>query len=458
MSTQNPDIKLPVFIAAGWGLGTVVPSVMYNVTNFFLMPFMTDMLGIAAGTAGVIYTLSKLYDAVTDPAMGVISDKTKSRWGRQRPYLVLGALVCAASLVALFAPPESIVAENAVLYMFFALILYSTGYTIFNVPYLAMPAEMTQNYHERSFLMSWRVGAIQVSQVAALIASSFLLSWLGGGRDAYASVGWICATIVVIAGVISFKMTEKAHFHEVPQGPKPTFKEQLRSVLSNLPFAQLIGIKFFMLLANSFTFGSFVYFVTRVLQQPFTTLGFMTATSTATAALSIPIWLKVSRSVGKRNALIGACAILACTALSWLLAGSDEPLALVLLRPAFTGIAAAGILTIGQSMLPDTIEYDRRRTGLERAGVFAGIYTTAEKMAFAFGPILTGFLLQSMGYVSGTAGLATEQPESAITAIYIAMGIAPAVCLVFAIALLTFYKLDENTLKSTTREGAAPAE
>ena len=109
-------------------------------------------------------------------------------------------------------------------------------------------------------------------------------------------------------------------------------------------------------------------------------------------------------------------------------------------------------------MLPDTIEYDRRRTGLERAGVFAGIYTTAEKMAFAFGPILTGFLLQSMGYVSGTAGLATEQPESAITAIYIAMGIAPAVCLVFAIALLTFYKLDENTLKSTTREGAAPAE
>jgi GPH family glycoside/pentoside/hexuronide:cation symporter len=458
VSTHNPEVKLPLFIAAGWGLGTVVPSIMYNVTSFFLMPFMTDMLGIAAGTAGLIYTVSKLYDAATDPVMGVISDKTKTRWGRHRPYLVFGAIVCGASLVALFAPPGGIVGDTAVWYMLFALILYSTGYTIFNVPYLAMPAEMTQNYHERSFLMSWRVGAIQVSQVAALIASSLLLSALGGGRDAYATVGWICAGLVVIAGYTSFKMTEKAPFHEVPPGEKPKFKEQLRSVASNIPFAQLIGIKFFMLLANSFTFGSFVYFVTRVIQQPFSTLGFMTTTSTATAALSIPVWLKVSRRIGKRNALIGACAILACTALSWLLAGSDEPMFLVLLRPAFTGVAAAGILTIGQSMLPDTIEYDRRRTGLERAGVFAGIYTTAEKMAFAFGPILTGFLLQSMGYVSGTQGLATEQPESAITAIYIAMAIAPAVCLALAISVLIFYRLDEDMLKATTREGAVPAQ
>jgi len=448
-------VRLPIIIAIGWGLGTVVPSVMYNITNFFLMQFMTDMLGIAAGTAGLVYTLSKLYDAVTDPVMGVISDKTKTRWGRQRPYLILGALVSAASLVALFAPPAGVTGGTAVWYMFFALILYSTGYTIFNVPYLAMPAEMTQNYHERSFLMSWRVGAIQISQVAALIASSFLLSALGGGREAYAIVGWIVASIVVLAGLTSFKMTEKAPFNEVPQGPKPTFKEQLRSVATNIPFAQLVGIKFFMLLANSFTFGTLVYFVLRVLDQPFTTLGFMTTVSTITAALAIPVWLKVSRKVGKRHALIAACIILGLTGASWLLADANEPFALILLRPVFTGIAAAGILTIGQSMLPDTIEYDRRRTGLERAGVFAGIYTTAEKMAFAFGPILTGVLLQSMGYISGTQGVATEQPESAITAIYLAMGVAPGVCLTGAILILLFYKLDEETLKGTSRQAAA---
>jgi GPH family glycoside/pentoside/hexuronide:cation symporter len=451
------DVRLPIIIAVGWGFGTVVPSVMYNVTNFFLMQFMTDMLGIAAGTAGLIYTLSKLYDAVTDPVMGVISDKTKTRWGRHRPYLVLGCFVCAASLLALFSPPAFFTSDTIVLYMFFALILYSTGYTIFNVPYLAMPAEMTQNYHERSFLMSWRVGAIQVSQVAALIASSFLLSALGGGREAYAVVGWIVAGIVIVAGITSFKMTEKAPFHDVPHGPKPGFREQLKSVAQNIPFAQLVGIKFFMLLANSFTFGALVYFVLRVLEQPFTTLGFMTTTSTVTAAASIPIWLKMSRKIGKRNALIGACTILGLTGVSWLFSDASEPFALILLRPAFTGIAAAGILTIGQSMLPDTIEYDRRRTGLERAGVFAGIYTTAEKMAFAFGPILTGVLLESMGYISGTQGVATEQPESAITAIYIAMSVAPGVCLIGAISILLFYKLDEEKLKATTLE-AAPAE
>ena len=150
-----------------------------------------------------------------------------------------------------------------------------------------------------------------------------------------------------------------------------------------------------------------------------------------------------------------ACGILALSGFSWLLADTSEPLLLILLRPLGTGIAAAGILIIGQSMLPDTIEYDRRRTGLERAGVFAGIYTTAEKMAYALGPALTGFLLGTMGYVSGTQGAAIEQPPSAITAIYLTVGVAPGICLLGAMALLAFYKLDEATLKATEREPAA---
>ena len=102
-------------------------------------------------------------------------------------------------------------------------------------------------------------------------------------------------------------------------------------------------------------------------------------------------------------------------------------------------------------MLPDTIEYDRRRTGLERAGIFAGIYTTAEKLAYALGPALTGIVLGAMGYVSGTGGTAIEQPASAITAIYLCIGVAPGVCLSAAIAMLFFYDLDEAKLKATTK-------
>ncbi len=458
MSTQNPDIKLPLYIAVGWGIGTVVPSIMFNITTIWLIPFMTNFMALGAAVAGGIFALSKLYDAVTDPLMGVISDKTKTPWGRQRPYLLLGAIVSGASIVAIFAPPSAVIGDMAVWYMLFALILYSTGYTIFNVPYLAMPAEMTQNYHERSFLMSWRVTAIQVAQVAALIGSPFLLSYFGNDLGGYATVAWIMAGLIVLAGGISFAMTAKAPFHEVPHGPTPPFREQLRTVAGNKPFLQLVAIKFMMLLANSFSFGAYALFVLIALQETTDTIGYMFIASTASALLAIPIWLRVSRAIGKQRTLMTACGILALTSASWLLAAPGDPLISILLRPFGTGIAAAGMLIIGQSMLPDTIEYDRRRTGLERAGIFAGMYTTAEKMAYALGPALTGLLLASMGYVSGTEGFAIEQPDSAITGIYIAVGVAPGICLLGAIFATSFYKLDEETLKSTTRDGTAPAE
>ncbi len=446
--STDTQIRLPLAIAIGWGIGTVVPSIMYNITNVFLMRFMTDILSISAIAAGTIFAVSKIYDAVTDPIMGTISDRTRTRWGRQRPYLVLGGIVCALSLVALFAPPGAIVGDIAVWYMLAALILYSTGYTIFNVPYLAMPAEMTDNYHERSFLMSWRVTAINIAQVVALVASPLILVAAGGGRSGYGVVAAVMAVGALVAALVCFKMTEKAPFHHVEAGPTPSIREQAKAVAENRPFLLLVVIKFFMLLANSFTFGAFAYFVQRVLEQPDQVLSAMFFTSTAANLLSIPIWLRVGRWLGKSRALILACLLLAASGLSWLLAGPGEPFLLILARPLVTGIAAAGILLMGQSMLPDTIEYDRRRTGQKRAGIFAGIYTTAEKMAFALGPALTGLLLGSMGYVEGTQGAAIEQPASAITAIYIAMGIAPAACMFVAVVFLFFYDLDEEKLKS----------
>lgn len=450
--SKSSEIKLPLAVAIGWGIGTIVPSIMFNVTNVFLVRYMTDFLGIAAVTAGLTVAASKIYDAVTDPVMGTISDRTRSRWGRQRPYLILGAVVSGASLVALFGVPGGLTGTSAAWYMLGALILYSTGYTIFNVPYLAMPAEMTQNYHERSFLMSWRVVAINVAQVIGLILGPILLVKAGGARPGYAIVGWTMAGVIVLAGCLSFAMTSKAPFREVPAGPAPKFKDQIRAVGQNKPFLQLLGIKFFMLLANAFSFGAYAYFVQRVLEQSDTVLSYMFTTSTIAGLTAIPIWLRVARKLGKPRALVLACSILALSASSWLLAGPGESLILILMRPLGTGIAAAGMLIVGQSMLPDTIEYDRRRTGLERAGIFAGFYTTAEKFAYALGPALTGLLLGSMGYVAGTRGVAIEQPASAITAIYIAVGVVPPICLLIACGFLFFYKLDEEKLKATTQE------
>ena len=412
------QVRLPLFIAIGWGIGTFVPSIMYNITNVFLMRFMTDVLSITAIAAGTIFAVSKIYDAVTDPLMGTISDCTHTRWGRHRPYLILGGVLCGLSLIAIFAPPSTLVGDVAMWFMLGALILYATGYTIFNVPCLAMPAEMTENYHERSFLMSWRVAAIQGAQVLALIAAPLLLFEWGSDRSAYGSVGYVMAFGVVLAAVICFFMTAKAPFYPAKETKLPPFKEQARTVVENKPFLQLLAIKFFTLLANSFSFGALAYFVQRVLEQSDQILSLLFTTTTIAGLCAIPIWLKVGKKIGKSKALLVACILLICTGSSWLLAGPGEPIAMIIFRAMFNGAGASGLILMGQSMLPDTIEYDRRRTGLERAGIFAGMYTTVEKLAFAAGPALTGILHGSMGYVEGTAGAAIEQPASAITAIY----------------------------------------
>ena len=152
--------RLPLIICIGWGMGTFGISSMFNSVNLLLQRFATDFLGIAAAAYGLIYLVSKIYDAATDPVMGALSDRTRSRFGRRRPYLLLGGALCAAAFIALFNAPSVVDSPHALLLLALLLIFYSTGYTVFNVPYLAMPAEMTRDYMERARLISFRVYAI----------------------------------------------------------------------------------------------------------------------------------------------------------------------------------------------------------------------------------------------------------------------------------------------------------
>ena len=142
--------QLPFRIVFGWGLGTLGVAVLFNATSFLLLRFLTDFAGLAAAAAGLAIALSKVYDAITDPVMGVVSDRTRTPWGRRRPYLFLGGLACGAAFALLFHAPALGGGEASLALVFLLLLVYATAYTVFNVPYLAMPAEMTDSYHERT--------------------------------------------------------------------------------------------------------------------------------------------------------------------------------------------------------------------------------------------------------------------------------------------------------------------
>ena len=145
----------------GWSLGTLAMSSLLNTQTAMLMVYLISAVGIAPAVVGSLIFISKIYDGVTDPLMGVISDHTRTRWGRRRPYLLLGGGLAAASILGLFSV-HTVSFASTEFWILTMLLLSATAYTIFNVPYMSMPAEMVQDPYERSKLMSFRVAWIAV--------------------------------------------------------------------------------------------------------------------------------------------------------------------------------------------------------------------------------------------------------------------------------------------------------
>ncbi|KQS04122.1 hypothetical protein ASG11_07580 [Sphingomonas sp. Leaf357] len=426
-----------------WGIGTLGPVTVLTATNALLLRFLTDFYGLAAGVAATLIAVSKFYDAFADVAMGVVSDRTKSKMGRRRPYLVLGAVLLAISIVAIFAAPSFASETTRLVYMAAILVFYATAYTVFNVPYMAMPGEMTRTYHERSELMRWRVYAVGLSIIIATALGPKLLDWFGGGQGAYARMALVFAPIVIGAGIVAFLGTARA-----PSAARVathyTIGQQIRSAAGNRPFVILVAVKFITLMSLG-TQSIFPFFFERILGVPNSVLGTYFLCQSAMFLVAPSLWLWVSARVGKKATFLAALAISVPAWLSWSLAVHGEALALVYLRGIIIGISGSGIILMGQSMLPDTMEYDFRKTGLRREGLFAALYTTVEKLSGAVGVALVGALLGAYGYIQ-SRGATVVQPESALWAIRVTMAYVPTAITLAGIAALIGYNLDERKL------------
>lgn len=444
-STDNISLQL----ALGWGVGTLGISVMFNTLNVLMQRFATDYLGIMAATWSFIYLGSKLYDAVTDPLMGWLSDRSSSRWGRRRPWLLLGGVISAAVFFLLFNSASVEESSSAVLMLFVLMLLYSTGYTVFNVPYMAMPAEMTDDYRQRAYLVSFRVYAIALGTVAGISLAPFLVSYFGGGRDGYQAMAAVYGLVILLSTAACFYFTGSAR-QTVPDRAAEhlSVAEKWRALRSNKPFLLLIAVKFLQLAGLALSQAVLIYFMVYILGRGYGFLGLYGLVASLFMLSGPPLCLWALRFFNKSQVFIGAALLYSLLLASWWFSGPEEAVAVILIRAALLGVASGGMLMMGQAMLPDTISYDYQQSGMRREGLFAGLYTTAEKLAFATGGAVSGFVLAAFGYVSSTQGGA-EQPASAITAIYLNMSLLPALLTLLSCLLLKFYRLDEMLLHSS---------
>ena len=429
----------------GWGIGTIGPIMLLSSVNALQLRFITDFVGLSAGVASLLIVISKLYDAFADPTMGWISDHTTSRWGRRRPYLIVGGLMLALSLVAMFTVPPFESTQARVIYTGAVLVFYATAYTVFNIPYMSMPTEMTSTAPERTEIMSYRVYAVGISQIISMFLGAALVQKMGGGAMAYTKMAVILAPVVMISAIIAFMATKRAPF-TVRSHVKTPFMEQARSVVTNRPYIILISVKFLTLMTLSAQ-SIFPFFFGNILGADLLKLGTYFAVVSLAFIFSQPLWVWMSAKYGKAFSYRFALLIAIPLWLSWLWAGAAEPMYLIYVRAALIGITGGGALLAGQSLLPDTMEYDYLRTGLRREGIFAGFYTTVEKLAGAVGIGLVGFFLSHAGYIE-SRGAHVVQPQSALTAIQYIVALLPAVLSLAGGIAMMFYNLSESKLQA----------
>lgn len=429
---------LLLHICIGWGLGTLGLQTLLQVVNVLILKYLIDILGVTAAVAGIIIASTRIYDAFIDPLMGTISDQTQSRWGRRRPFLLIGAFLCALCPIMLFVAPQWIPPHLLVAYITIGLLVYATAYTIYNVPLLAMPVEMTPNPSERTYLFTFRMYGFSIGTLLGGSLAAWLVGQYGDSQAGYAIMGTVIAGIVLISCLGAFWLTAKAPVATVDISNRSPKLKQFKTAFQNKPLRSLLLIKIFLVSGVGVSGGGLAFFVTTVMERSLSIFPIFGLSLTAGLMISQSLWLSLARRVGKRRCYLIAATIYASGALSWLLSGPEETLWTFGVRALVLGFGAGGALLSSQSMLPDVLDHEVKRSNIRNEGVLTGLFSTAERGSSALGIAIAGLILSAGGYISGNTD--AVQPSSAITAIYICVGLGP--CIGILLSMIAAWRYD----------------
>ena len=444
---------VPFFQRLTWGVGSLGTIMYLNVFTALALYYLTVVLKMDPELAGSLIFAARLVDAFSDPIMGWVTDHTRSRWGRRRPYLLLGAVVCGCSLPAVFSlhemvgvlPPGGVL--PGVVGIMAVLIAYSLGFTLFNVPYLTIPVEMTTERIQRLSLMSYRSAFMMVGAVLGTAGAPALIELLGGTTSpaAYQSMGLMFGALVLLAMLITFRGTRGAYAAPADKQPKLSIRRQIQTVLANRPFLLLIGAKCTQFVALAVTGGTTLFLFTFVLKQPLTLISAFAIATTVTIIAAIPFWKWCGQFITKRSGVLIGAGGEVLASLTWLLVDADwsrEALIIFLVaRGVFAGTFASAILLYSQAMWLDTIDHGQKRTGLRREGLYTSVYVFVERLGYSFGPLLVGLLLGAYGFDSKLEP--EDQPASTSTAIMICMVAIPVLAQLAMMLFVWFYRLPE---------------
>ncbi|MEN9222053.1 MAG: MFS transporter [Thermostichus sp. BF3_bins_97] len=431
--------RLSLWTKLAYGVGDLGTGMTANILVFFLLPFLTNSVGMPAGLAGSIYAITRFWDAINDPIIGILSDRTRSRWGRRRPWLLFAAIPFGLTFLAQWWIPFPGRIGPLFAYYLLVSLLFNTFYSAANIPYASLTPELTQDYDERTQLNQFRFAFSIGGSIVAVVLFPLLYNLLPDRTAGYLLAGLCFAVGSALPLVLCFLGVRERYQSERDPMPLP---QQMRVAFRNRPYLFVIGIYLCSWLAFQFTATIIPFFIVFWMGLPEVWISLTVLAVQGIAALTLFMWTQLSAHLGKRTMyLIGAGFWLISQAGLFFLQPGQQGIMIGLGLIAGVGVSATAYLG-PWSMIPDVIDLDELQTGERREGIFYAFMVLLQKVGLALGLFFVGQALDWAGFISSVAGEAPPiQPESALLAIRLAIGPLPAVSLIGGILLVWFYPI-----------------
>ena len=430
-----PHDRMPFWRKLAIGSGDIGLNLYWQSSSLFLLFFYTDILGISAAAAGTIYMAALIWDAAIDPVVGAIADRTKTRWGRYRPYLLFGAPPLALSYVLVYALP-SLGAAWIVALTTAAHFLFRTFYAVVAIPYASMFARVTRDAGERATMAGIRMTCALLAALAVSAGTLPMAKLLGGGIE-----GW--SLLAIIYGVFAcfflwltaLAASDGDRGDEAAVPERLTLRRSFATMIENRPLLLVLGIILILSFTSTFFSKNILYFF-KYARGDEEFGGTALAILAAIAAISAPAWAVLARRTSKRTALLVGLALDLVGYASWY-ALASESYGILIAALACSALGRSAIFVCFWSMLPDTVEYGEWKSGVRTESLIFGFVIFAQKAAL-------GIAAGGLGLALGVIGFVPNAAQSADTLWWLVflMAAVPASGSLAALGLTLAYPLD----------------
>jgi GPH family glycoside/pentoside/hexuronide:cation symporter len=448
---HRPDGLLPVSTYVGYGAGQIGGQILRDTPALILPIYMTTVLGIEAALAGLVIMIAKVWVVIADPIAGVVSDQSSSRWGRRRPYILVGGLIAAGSFMLLFFVPSLQEQVMLFLYMTVIYLILNTGYSMFSVPYLTLASEMSEHPGERTTIISFRNAALAIGLIIGGALAPKIVAWaVEAGRtprEGYEYMALIVGSIIAISTLWVFFGTANAP-QSTATGGAVSLREQLKVAWANKPFVVLITANIVQYISAGIGYaGGFFFFAysMRLGFDVFNVIPIWIIIIAIASIASMPLLVWAAGRFGKMT-VYKWCLFLYAISIQFYFLADAESMWIVWLIAVAIGLFNGGFILMSFSVLTDTVNYDRIKSGISREGALSAVYSAVDKVGNALGSALFLAFLSAIGFVASTDGTLAEQSDSVLQGIAFAYIVVPALLHSGSILILNRYSLEPDDL------------